>query len=55
MTPQNRQNEQFLIKNFDFWGHLSTFGAENTTKSRPFKVENNAQTLHNQLQDNFKK
>ena len=24
------------------WGHFSTFGAENTPKSRPFKVENNA-------------
>ena len=49
MTPQNRQNEQFLIKNFDFWGHLSTFGAENLAKSRPLKVKNNAQTHPKQL------
>ena len=46
---------KFLSKNFDFLGHLSTFGAENTPKSRPFKVENNAQTLPKQLQNNFEK
>ena len=46
---------KFLTENFDFLGHLSTFGAENTPKSRPFKVKNNAQTLPNQLQNNFEK
>ena len=46
---------KFLIKNFNFRGHLSTFGAENTPKSRPFKVENNALTLPKQLQNNFEK
>ena len=44
MTPQNRQNEQIFI-----FVHLSTFRAENTPKSRPFKVKNNAQTLPKQL------
>ena len=46
---------KILTENLDYWGHLSTFGAENTTKSRPFKVENNAQTLPKQLQNNFEK
>ena len=45
----------FFIENLHFWGYISTFGAENTTKSRPFKVENNAQTLPKQLQNNFEK
>ena len=44
-----------LTENFDFWFYLSTFGAENTTKSMPFKVENNDQTLPKQLQKNFEK
>ena len=46
---------KFLTENFDFWGHLSTFGAENTPKSRPFEAKNNAQTLPKQLQNNFEK
>ena len=39
----------FLIENFDFHAHLSTFRAENIPKNRPSKGENNAQTLHKQL------
>ena len=46
---------KFLTENFDFRGHLSTFGAENKPKSRPLKVKNNAQTLPKQLQNNFEK
>ena len=46
---------KFLTENFDFWGHLSTFGAENTPKSRHFKAKNNAQTLPKLLQNNFEK
>ena len=45
----------FLTKNFDFRGHLSTFRAKNTPKSRPFEGENNAQTLPKQVQNNFEK
>ena len=52
MTPQN---QHFLTQNLDFWGHLSTLRAENTRKSGPFKVENNALTLPKQLQKNFEK
>ena len=55
MTPQNRQNEHNFDRKSHYWGHFSTFGAENTPKSRPFKVENNAQTLPEQLQNNFEK
>ena len=46
---------QILNENLNFQGHLSTFRAENTPKSGPFKVENNALTLPNQLQNNFEK
>ena len=46
---------KFLNEYFDFRGHLSTFRAENTPKSRPFKGENSAQTLPKQLQNNFEK
>ena len=46
---------KFLTENLNFRGYLSTFGAENTPKSRPFKVENNAQILPKQLQNNFEK
>ena len=46
---------KILTENFDFLGHFSTFGAQNTPKSRPFKAENNAQTLPKQLQYNFEK
>ena len=47
MTTKKRQNEQMLTENITFRGHLSTFGAENTTKSRFFMAKNNAQILHN--------
>ena len=50
MTLSESQN---LCWNFDFRGHLSTFRAENTPKSGPFKAQNNAQTLLKQLQNNF--
>ena len=46
---------KILTENFDFWFYLSTFGARNTPKSRPFKVENNPQTLPKQLQNSFEK
>ena len=46
---------QNLTLNFDFRGHISTFRAENTHKSRPFKAENNAQTTSEQLENNFEK
>ena len=55
---QNRKNKQIsksLTENFDFWCHLSTFGAENSTKSRSFKVENTVRILSKQLQNNFLK
>ena len=42
-----------LTENFDALGHLSTFGAENTIKSGPFKTEKNTKTLSIQLQNNF--
>ena len=46
---------KFLTQNLNFRGHLSTFRAENTPKSGPFKVKNNALTLPKQLQNNFEK
>ena len=46
---------KFLTLNFDFRGHISTFRAENTDKSRPFKAENNAHTTPAQLLNNFEK
>ena len=49
MTPQNRQNEQNLIENFAFRGHLSSFRAENTPKTRPCKGGNTALTLPKQV------
>ena len=36
-------------------GYLTTFRGINAPKSRPFKYENNAQTLPKQLQNNFEK
>ena len=45
----------FLTENHDFWGHLSTFGAENKPKIRLFKVKNKAQTLPKQVLNNFEK
>ena len=44
-----------LSENFNFRGHLSIFGAQNTPRSRPFEGENNAQTLPKQVQNNFEK
>ena len=44
-----------LTENFDALGHLSTFGAENTIKSGPFKTEKNTKTLSKQLRNNFEK
>ena len=55
MTPQNGQNEHNFDRKSQLLGHLSTFRAENIPKSRPFKVENNAQTLPNQHQNNIEK
>ena len=46
---------QILTQNFDFRGHISTFRAENTAKSRHFKAENNAQTTSEHLKNNFQK
>ena len=46
---------KYLTENFDFWFYLSTFGAVNTPKSRPFEVENNPRTLPKQLQNSFEK
>ena len=40
---------------FDFLCHLSTFGAENISKSRPIKVKNNALIFPKQFQNNFEK
>ena len=40
---------QNLTANVNFWGHLSAFSAENTSKSRPFKSKNNARTLSKEL------
>ena len=44
-----------LTENFDALGHLSTFGAENTIKSGPFKTGKNTKTLSKQLENNFEK
>ena len=46
---------KILTQNVSFQGHLSTFEAQNTPKTRPFKVKKNAQTLPKQLQNNFEK
>ena len=44
---------QFLTKNFDFRGQISTFRAKNSLKSTSFKAKNNALTTSEQLQTNF--
>ena len=54
-----------ILKIFRIVGHpqdpkgedhgYSTFRGINAPKSGPFKFENNAQTLHKQLQNNFEK
>ena len=46
---------RLLTQNLSFQGHLSTFEAQNTPKSRPFEAENKAQTLPKQVQNNFEK
>ena len=55
MVKMTLSESQFLTKNFDFRGHISTFRAENTPKSWHFKVENNALTTSEHLQNNFQK
>ena len=52
MTPSEGQ---FLTKNFDLRGQISTFWAENTPKNAFFKAKDNAQTTSEQLQKNFQK
>ena len=47
--PQRRE----LPRPPHFRGRLSSFRAENTTKSEHFKAENNAQTTSEHLQNNF--
>ena len=42
MVKMTLSEGQILTLNFDFRGHISTFQAENTPKSGPFKTENNA-------------
>ena len=46
---------KILTQNIHFQGHLSTFEAQNTPKSRLFEAENNAQTVPKQVQNNFEK
>ena len=46
---------KILTQNLSFHGHLSTFEAQNTPKSRPFEGKNNAQKLPKQVQNNFEK
>ena len=51
MTPQHLQMIKLLTHNFDFWGHLSTFDAENTRKNWPFR----SKTMPNTFQTTLKK
>ena len=44
MVKMTRLEDQNLTINFDFRGHIATFGAINTPKREPFKAENNAKT-----------
>ena len=44
-----------LTQKLNYWGHLSIFGAEYTTKSWSFKSQKNAETLPEQLHNNFEK
>ena len=44
-----------MTENFDFWGHLSTFEAENTRKNLPFRsktMPNTSQTTVKKLRKN---
>ena len=42
MVKMTLSKGQFLTKNFDFNGQISTFWAKNTPKSTSFKDKNNA-------------
>ena len=53
MVKMTLSEGQILTKNFDFQGHILTFGAKNTAKTEPFKAENNAKATSEQLQTNF--
>ena len=55
MAKMTLSEGQFLTKNFDFRGHISTFQAESTPKSTSFKAKNIAQTTSEHLQNNFQK
>ena len=46
---------KILTQNLSFQGHLSTFEAQNTPKSRHYEAENKAQTLPKQVLNNFEK
>ena len=46
---------QMLTENFDFRGHLSTFGSENSIKSGHLRTKKNAKTFPKQLSNNFVK
>ena len=55
MVKMKLSEDQNLTVNFDFRGHIATFGAENTPLIEPFKAENNAKTTFEKLQTNFQK
>ena len=55
MTPQNRQNKLTFEWIFQFSGSFINLSSWKYPQSRPFKVENNSQTLPKQLQKNFEK
>ena len=49
MVKMTLSDGQILTQNFDFIGQISTFCAENTPRSEPFKTENNTQTTNDPL------
>ena len=55
MVKMTLSEGQFLTKNFDFRGQISTFRAKNIHRSWPFKAKNNAQKTFDHLQNNFQK
>ena len=55
MNPKKSQLSRILNENFIFRAHFSTFRAENTTQSRPFKAETNTYTLPEKLLNLFEK
>ena len=55
MVKMTLSEGQILTQNVDFRGQISTFCAEDTPKSGPFKAKNNAQTTSEHLQNNFQK